>query len=187
MARLPLPALEKCYRMLEDVQSSSGRKINIVVNGVKDPPAEGFVTYANREQGGLPGMSHTRSLLSALLLFLFCISGPLQAQKDSQNESLLIGPGDLLHLQVYDTPEMDQRARVTDAGTIPFSFLGDVHVAGLTPAAAAAEIDHRLVGTKVMLHPQVMVRVEGLCHPERVGDGPGAEAGAFMKSTLRAR
>ena len=52
--KTPLPALEKCYRMLEDVQSSSGRKINIVVNGVKDPPAEGFVTYSNREQEAYP-------------------------------------------------------------------------------------------------------------------------------------
>jgi polysaccharide export outer membrane protein len=44
-----------------------------------------------------------------LLLSLLSTSLP------AQNESLLIGPGDLLHLQVYDTPEMDQRARVTDA------------------------------------------------------------------------
>ena len=43
-----------------------------------------------------------------------------------QRESLLIGPGDLLHLMVYDTPEMEQRARVTDAGSIPFSFIGSV-------------------------------------------------------------
>jgi hypothetical protein len=35
----------------------------------------------------------------------------------------LIGPGDLLHLQVYDTPEMEQHARVTDTGNIPFSLL----------------------------------------------------------------
>ena len=41
--KTPLPALEKSYRMLEDVQATSGRKINIVVNGVKEQPAEGFV------------------------------------------------------------------------------------------------------------------------------------------------
>jgi polysaccharide export outer membrane protein len=78
----------------------------------------------------------------------------------AQNESLLIGAGDLLHLQVYDTPEMEQRARVTDGGTIPFSFLGSVHVSGLTPEQAAAQIEHRLVAAGIMLHPQVTVRVE---------------------------
>ena len=48
--KTPLPALEKSYRMLEDVQSTSGRKINIVVNGVKELPTEGFVPYPQRER-----------------------------------------------------------------------------------------------------------------------------------------
>jgi polysaccharide export outer membrane protein len=90
------------------------------------------------------------------LLFLWIVSSITLAQ----NESLLIGPGDLLHLQVYDTPEMEQHARVTDAGNIPFSFLGDVRVAGFTPRQAAEQIEHRLVAAGVMLHPQVTVRVE---------------------------
>src|ERR1700723_1234596 len=94
--------------------------------------------------------------LSKSLLILFAIS----VSSPAQNESLLIGPGDLLHLQVYDTPEMEQRARVTDAGNIPFSFLGNVGVAGLTPEHAAKEIESRLVAAGVMLHPQVTVRVE---------------------------
>ncbi len=92
----------------------------------------------------------------SLLLVLLSFTTRLPAQ----NESLLIGPGDLLHLQVYDTPEMEQRARVTDAGTIPFSFLGSVSVSGMTPEQAAQQIQHRLVAAGVMLHPQVTVRVE---------------------------
>src|SRR6202012_3371247 len=48
--KTPLPALEKSYRMLEDVQATSGRKINIVVNGVKEQPVEGFVLYPQRER-----------------------------------------------------------------------------------------------------------------------------------------
>ncbi len=91
-----------------------------------------------------------------LLLVLLSLTTRLPAQ----NESLLIGPGDLLHFQVYDTPEMEQRARVTDAGTIPFSFLGSVSVSGMTPQQAAEQIQHRLVAAGVMLHPQVTVRVE---------------------------
>ena len=38
-----------------------------------------------------------------LLLLMFSTAAGLLAQ----NETLLIGPGDLLHLQVYDTPEMN--------------------------------------------------------------------------------
>ena len=47
--KTPLPALEKSYRMLEDVQSSSDRKINIVINGVKEQPDEGYVSFRESE------------------------------------------------------------------------------------------------------------------------------------------
>jgi succinoglycan biosynthesis transport protein ExoP len=46
--KTPLAALEKSYRMLEDVQAPGGRKINIVVNGVKEQPVEGFESYQKR-------------------------------------------------------------------------------------------------------------------------------------------
>jgi polysaccharide biosynthesis transport protein len=47
--KTPLPALEKSYRMLEDVQSSSERKINIVINGAKGQPDDGCVSWRERE------------------------------------------------------------------------------------------------------------------------------------------
>jgi polysaccharide export outer membrane protein len=100
-------------------------------------------------------MKNLPRLVPLLLVFL-----SFNTSLTAQNESLLIGPGDLLHLQVYDTPEMEQRARVTDAGTIPFNFLGSVSVSGMTPEQAAGQIQHQLIAAGVMLHPQVTVRVE---------------------------
>jgi polysaccharide export outer membrane protein len=97
-----------------------------------------------------------RNRFYSLLLFPFALTGGLFAQ----TETLLIGPGDVLHLLVYDTPEMEQRAKVTDAGTVPFSFLGSVAVSGMTPEQASHEIENRLVAAGVMLHPQVAIRVE---------------------------
>jgi polysaccharide biosynthesis transport protein len=47
--KTPLPALQKSYRMLEEVQSSSDRKINIVINGAKDQPDEGYVSSRESE------------------------------------------------------------------------------------------------------------------------------------------
>jgi succinoglycan biosynthesis transport protein ExoP len=44
----PLSALEKSYRMLEEVQSTHDRKINIVINGVKEQPDQGFLSYQKR-------------------------------------------------------------------------------------------------------------------------------------------
>ena len=48
--RTPLAALETSYRMLEEVQSTTGRKINIVVNGVREQLEEGFVSYLQPER-----------------------------------------------------------------------------------------------------------------------------------------
>ena len=116
-----------------------------------------------------------------LLLVLFSLGATLPAQ----NESLLIGPGDLLHIQVYDTPEMEQHARVTDAGTIPFSFLGSVSVSGMTPEQAAEQIQHRLVAAGVMLHPQVTVRVEAYATQNVSVMGQVQKPGSYEIDTAR--
>jgi len=90
--------------------------------------------------------------LIALLLSTLCFAGT--------PETLLIGPGDTLHVQVLDTPELEQHPRVTDAGEIPLIGVGDVSVAGLTPSQAAAKIRERLISTHYMNHPGVSVTVD---------------------------
>jgi polysaccharide export outer membrane protein len=67
----------------------------------------------------------------------------------AQEDTLLIGPGDQIHVQVYDTPEMDQQPRVTDQGNVPLAFLGNVHVGGLTPSSAATAIEHALEAKQI--------------------------------------
>src|SRR3984885_5270825 len=124
-----------------------------------------------------------KNLLLLCTLWLLLVG--TAASSLAQNETLLIGPGDLLHLQVYDTPEMEQRARVTDAGSIPFSFLGSVKVSGLTPEQAAGQIEHRLVGAGVMLHPQVTVRVEAYATQNAAVMGQVVKPGIYEIDTGR--
>jgi polysaccharide export outer membrane protein len=93
----------------------------------------------------------------AILAFLL-IAGWAGAQ---QPESLLIGPGDLLHVQVFDTPELEQKdVRVTDVGELPLILGGNVKVAHLTPAEAARVIEKALVDGHFVLRPRVAVTVE---------------------------
>jgi polysaccharide export outer membrane protein len=96
------------------------------------------------------------SKLSEALLVLFAWTGGVVLAQ----ESLLIAPGDSLHIQVFDTPEMEQRPRVTDAGTVPLLFIGDVKVAGLTPGAAASLIETTLKEKQFMLRPRVSVTIQ---------------------------
>ena len=94
------------------------------------------------------------------LITAFFLLGALAAPCPAQNESLLIGPGDLIQVDVMDTPEMEQQIRVMDDGTIPLAYIGSVHVAGQTPATAAAMVQRILMEKKVMQKPQVTVRVQ---------------------------
>jgi polysaccharide export outer membrane protein len=96
---------------------------------------------------------------ASLLISLLFVAAPLSALAADQN-TLLIAPGDLLHIQVADTPEMDEDARVTDRGMVPIVGIGDVMVAGLTPGDAAAAVHERLIDTHYLNHPQVSIMVE---------------------------
>jgi polysaccharide biosynthesis/export protein len=90
------------------------------------------------------------------LVFLFCCAACCCAQ----TESLTIGPGDLLHLKVLEAPELEQSARVTDAGALTLILGGRVQVAGLTPADAALSIERVLVEAHYVLTPHVSVTME---------------------------
>jgi len=105
---------------------------------------------------------YKRTLITVFLLAcaLVTIDRSVIAQSSTQTESLLIGPGDMLHIQVYDTPQFEQHPRVSDSGDVPLLFLGDVRVVGETPAQAADTISARLVSGALMLHPQVSVLIE---------------------------
>jgi polysaccharide biosynthesis/export protein len=89
-------------------------------------------------------------------LVLFCWAACCVAQ----TESLTIGPGDLVHVKVLESAELEQTARVTDAGTLALILGGTVHVAGLTPADAALAIDRVLVEGHYVLTPHVSVTLE---------------------------
>ena len=85
---------------------------------------------------------------------------PAAPTTPATTETLLIGPGDVLHIQVLDTPELEQHPRVTDAGVIPLIGVGSAKVAGLTPQEAAAEVRQLLISSHYMNHPDVTVTIE---------------------------
>jgi len=78
----------------------------------------------------------------------------------SAGESLLIGPGDLLHITVLREPELEQHARVLDSGAVALALIGELGVQGLTPAQAAGRIADAYRNGKFLLRPEVSVLVE---------------------------
>jgi polysaccharide biosynthesis/export protein len=89
-------------------------------------------------------------------LFLLCCAACCYAQ----TESLTIARGDLLQIKVLEAPELEQSARVTDAGTLPLILGGAVQVAGLTPSEAALVIERALVDGHYVLTPHASVTIE---------------------------
>jgi polysaccharide export outer membrane protein len=77
----------------------------------------------------------------------------------AQKESLLIGPGDEVEVEVFDTPDLDQNSRVTDSGEFSLMLGGKVRLASLTPSEAARTIEEALIKAHVMYYPRVLVTV----------------------------
>jgi polysaccharide export outer membrane protein len=96
---------------------------------------------------------HTSVLFSVLSTVAACLA---TAQG---RETLLIGPGDLIQVKVFDTPELDQSVRVTDAGTVSLLVGGNVLVSAQTPEAAARNIESVLQGDHLLIHPHVSVSI----------------------------
>jgi len=70
-----------------------------------------------------------------------------------------IGPGDLLDVEVFNTPELSGKLRVDQQGQVTLPLGGDVPVQGLTVAQAARVIQDALVSKNLMLQPTVMVNI----------------------------
>jgi polysaccharide biosynthesis/export protein len=102
-----------------------------------------------------------------------------------QKESLLIGPGDVLHVQVFDTPELDGHARVTDSGELPLVLGGNVKVAGCTPAEASRAVENVLSEGHLLLKPRVLVTIEEYATQKVTILGEVKAPGAYAINTPR--
>jgi polysaccharide export outer membrane protein len=123
---------------------------------------------------------HSWCVLATLAATLVAV-GPAWAQK----ESLLIGAGDMVHVQVFDTPELEQHVRVTDLGELPLIMGGNVHVRHLTPAQAAHAVENALLEGKFMRHPKVAITVEEYATQKTSVLGEVRAPGAYAINTPR--
>ena len=80
--------------------------------------------------------------------------------------SLVLAPGDLIDLEVFDTPELSvPKLRIGQDGSVIVPVLGSVMISGLTPLAADAAIEKRLRDEQIMLNPSVTVLVTDYSTP----------------------
>lgn len=70
-----------------------------------------------------------------------------------------LGPGDVLKISVYGSPDLSLETRVSESGSISFPLIGEVAVGGLTPAAAEKLIASRLQTGGFLRKAQVNILV----------------------------
>jgi polysaccharide export outer membrane protein len=92
----------------------------------------------------IPGARWRGFLAVAALACAIAAVGPARpaAAQDSGGE-FAVGPKDLLDIRVFEIPELNREARVSDSGTVNLPLLGEIPVAGMT----AGQIRERLETT----------------------------------------
>jgi polysaccharide export outer membrane protein len=89
---------------------------------------------------------------SVLVLFLSALALPGLAQTPDK-----LGPGDAVHITVFQQPDLTTDARISEAGSIALPLVGSVKVAGLSTSEAAKTIADALKEGQFLKAPQVAV------------------------------
>lgn len=68
-------------------------------------------------------------------------------------------PEDVLHITVYEQPDLDTRTRISSTGEIAFPLMGKIKAANLTVSELKDKIE-RLLAKDYLVNPQVQVFIE---------------------------
>lgn len=109
------------------------------------------LTGARAEAGQTPGTPLAGARIDA------AHTPDASAQGTAPEARVKIGPGDLIQVDVYGEPDLQQIVRLNDVGDGTFSFIGILHLAGLTTDQAEALIERKLKEGNYLLAPQVGV------------------------------
>ena len=100
----------------------------------------------------------------------------LAAQEHVKPHDVPVGTGDLLHIEVFDVPELSRDVRVGDAGDISYPLIpSKINTAGLTPFQLEQKMEQLLIENGLVTHPQVSVFVK------EQNSQPVSVVGAVMK------
>jgi len=99
-----------------------------------------------------------------VLIFIACLFGsaalPVNlAHADEASADYRLGPGDLLHVGVFDHDELTTDVRVSQSGKITIPLIGPLAVGGLSAREAEVLVSAQLVAGQYLKKPQVLISV----------------------------
>jgi polysaccharide export outer membrane protein len=115
-------------------------------------------TFDGRLQNSLKAAC-TASASAFFAFFLLSFVAGANAQ-ESVPADYALAPGDIVHIQVYQNPDLTADTRISESGRITFPLLGGVQIGGLTVSQAEALIAKQLNDGHFVIKPQVILRLE---------------------------
>lgn len=95
----------------------------------------------------------------ALVLLCSATFGVAAQGGASPRAEYVLGAGDVVHIVVYQNPDLTSDVRVSEAGSISFPLIGAVKVGGLTTGQAEKRIADALKSGNFVKQPQVSILV----------------------------
>lgn len=109
------------------------------------------------------------------------LPSPTSADYTRPTRDFYLGPGDKVAIDVFGVPELQRTAQVDGSGRLSFPLIGQVDVAGRTPAEVSATIAERLRGEYVK-NPQVTLNLEESLNQTITVDGQVVKPGMYPVS-----
>lgn len=81
------------------------------------------------------------------------------APPSESDNTIKLAPGDMIDVEVFDTPELSAKVRVTQDGFIDLPVLGEVQVSGMTSIEADHAVEGLLRQDRIMVDPRVTVLI----------------------------
>jgi polysaccharide export outer membrane protein len=105
--------------------------------------------------------STARAALCSLFFWSCLFSSIASAQSSAATANdYVLAAGDIVHIQVYQNPDLTTDTRVSESGRISFPLLGGVQVGGLTIPEAESLIAKQLSDGRLVVKPQVIVLLQ---------------------------
>jgi polysaccharide export outer membrane protein len=120
-----------------------------------------------------------KPVFAALILIFLCLQATYGQGKDETTQQtnekiralaglgrpdftdIPIGTGDIIHIEVFDVPELSRDVRVSMTGDISFPLVHEkIRAAGVTPFQLEQHLQEQLIENGLVSHPQVSVFVK---------------------------
>ena len=93
------------------------------------------------------------------LMVLLMVCSMLSSQVRAADADYRLGPGDLLRVNVFGSPELSGEVRISESGNITYPLIGQVQVGGKSPTQVEALLVSQFTEGGYLRNPQVSVLV----------------------------